>query len=245
MRRSEVVRPGGPQQSECEPISRVILYRIFHRYIVCDSSIMDFWDELRHSLTREQSNMSVEGMLLAYWPNLKAVIGKAGATLMDKGPVVHPIWILAENVLEPSFKFNNANNPISTIIRLVYGRMSHSVIQGSLQDNANPVFSTPHEIETGHDPDAINKAIAQSVPPDATLKDQIMLGLGFYIVETRHRRPLGLPGTYKAQWIWRLCCLSRQIIRTTHFSMALECRRWTGVALWVYTVGFSRRFLSA
>lgn len=68
------------------------------------------------------------------------------------------------------------------------------------------------------------------------------LGLEIAIVEIRARRPLELPGSDKARWLWRLCCLPRVAIPRPDFRMYVGCKISIGVKHWLYLVStFMRR----
>jgi hypothetical protein len=204
------------------------------RYIVCDSSAEGFWNGLRNSLPCNTSDMSLELLLLSHWPNLKAVIGRVGVVVSAVGPPMYPVWILAENALEPKRRKHKEENSINTILRLIHaGSASSNMTKNSL----DPLFVTQHQFEIATDSKALDRTISSKVVPDATLTDEFVLGLDFYIVESRTRPANELPGLDKARWIWRLCCLSRDVIRNL-ILMSVECERWHGIIHWLYMVGF-------
>jgi hypothetical protein len=75
-----------------------------------------------------------------------------------------------------------------------------------------------------------NPAIA-----DATLNDPILLGLQVYIVVTP-APATGRPMLEHAEWIWRLCCLSRVALNTSNFFMTATTVGWIGALLWLRVV---------
>jgi hypothetical protein len=172
-------------------------------------------------------------LLLFHWPSLKAVVGRMGEVIPGVYRPMHPVWILAENALEPNDRTHKEENPISTILRLIHSRSAISLITEGSQD---PLFVTRHQFDIAADTKALDRTFSSNVVPDATLTDELLLGLDFYIVESRTRPANKVPGMDKARWIWRLCCLSRAVIRNPVL-MSVECLRWFGVIHWLYMVG--------
>lgn len=149
---------------------------------------------------------------------------------------MHPVWVVAENALELNDNSHDHANPIRTIIRLIYGGFTNPDISKDLQGIVFPVLMTQHQFETGRDPKAMQRTIYGIEVPDACLADESFLRLDFHIIESRERATKGLPGTDESRWLWRLCCLSRAVIRIP-VVMSVECRRWIGVIHWLYMVG--------
>lgn len=212
-----------------------------HRYILCDThdySAEGFWNALRNSLPQNTSDISLETLLLSHWPYLKAVIGRVGAVNSDISPPMHPVWILAENALEPNRKTHREENPIGTILRLRHSRYASYI---ATEKSPEPHFWTQHQFESAIDTKALSRTTSSRVIPDAILSDKPMLGLDFYIVESRTRSGNKLPGMDKSRWLWRLCCLSRAVVQNPFF-FSVACQRWFRVINWLYLVGPPKHF---
>lgn len=177
-------------------------------------------------------------MLLAYWPNLKAVIGREVVNSIVNGPPTYPVWVVAENALEFSIKSHQGFNLVSTVLPFAYGRRAESMIRATPADEHIdfPAFLTAHQLEDERDPDSMHKSIYSKAFPDATLTGTGLPGFDFFIVETRASPPLELPGTDKSRWSWRLCCLSRAAMEHPGFLVSMECGKWMGVIHWLYLV---------
>lgn len=56
---------------------------------------------------------------MTYWPNLKAVIGRAHAPCCHGGTPTDSLWVVAEIALNLSLKYNREDNLINTVRKLI------------------------------------------------------------------------------------------------------------------------------
>jgi hypothetical protein len=212
------------------------------RYILCNSKASDFWNGLKNGVKTKQSGRSIETLLKTRFPRLKAVIEKCNDFIPDEFPEKNTVWIVAENALMPTANSSD-ENPVNTIIRLLYkSHLSCSKMARNSLNIGYPVFATEHQIGTASIPTrhATSSSRFAADPsteePHATLTDNIILGLRFYIVETSASGPMTLLESGNSKWIWRLCCLSRVALQSTKFFVKVECRKWIEILQWMYLV---------
>lgn len=188
------------------------------------------------------SNMTVECMLIALWPKLKAVVERSAGAFGAHDPTVNNVWILTESALRPVTKVD-CDNPVVRIIQSLYGtRRSGNGLGPDSLDIASPVFATEHDIdglfdETSQEIVSIRRYMTYPNPAiaDATLTDPLLLGLQFHTVVTP-APALSPPVLGQAEWIWRLCCFSRAALQTSNFVMTATVVGWIGALLWLRMV---------
>jgi hypothetical protein len=183
-----------------------------------------------------------ESILLSLWPKLKAVIERSAVRFDRNGPAMNRVWIVAENALRFDEVAND--NPIAHIIQALYGtQLRCSAMARDSLNIAYPKFATEHNIcdKLSSVQTATRTQRSMSGPSlsatDATLTDQLLLGLRFHIVDIRGRSSLLPADPLKFAWIWRLCCISRAALQTSKFFVKVVCDKWKGILDWLIMVG--------